>query len=86
MNAHNYTIEIPHFYSLVYHENGKSLTLEIDFRDQVPCIYASQIRSWDAPFQDIAISRDERDKILDTILSYLVDERGFEDVEIDNAS
>jgi len=85
MSKKAYSIEIPHFYSMVYREGNRTLTVEIDLRDTVPCLYLRQLNSWDPPGYGEAIVEADRDTIAERICDYLVNERGFRNVEVDRS-
>lgn len=79
----SYSIEVPHFYELVYSEGGRRLTLEIDLRDEVPCIYGRAIEKWAAPHDGETLSDEKRDQIIQRIYEYLTQVKKCPKVEIE---
>lgn len=77
----DYTVLIPHFYSLEYNEGNYKMTIEVDFRDAVPTLYFNLINNWDSPNENEIISPKKKEEILKNINDYLIKERGF-NVEI----
>jgi hypothetical protein len=78
----DFRVEIPHFYEIVYSEGGRSMSIEIDLRDPVPCLYRSALRGWLPPYDKEPISQDRKDEILERVHSFLLANK-FPKVEID---
>lgn len=78
-----YKIEVPHFYEIRYIEGDHSMTIEVDLRESVPCLYKSAIRAWDTPFSDEPISDGRTEEILQRVHEHLTRVRKFSRVEID---
>lgn len=80
----DYEIRIPHFYCLEYRENGRTMLLEIDFRDPVLYLDDALVTAWEAPYAGVKIVPAEKKHILDNVYDYLVTQRGFKNVEYGN--
>lgn len=80
----NYSILIPHFYSLEYYEDNRKMIIEIDFRDKPLYLDLSIINKWEDPYQTIEVTEDEKIRILNNIKDFLIHERGFTKVFIIN--
>lgn len=76
-----YKISIPHFYCLEYREKGRTMLLEIDFRDPVLYLDDTLVTAWEAPYTDEKIVPVEKKRILANVYDYLVRQRGFKNVE-----
>jgi len=76
-----YEIRIPHFYCLEYQENGRTIMLEIDFRDPVLYLDDELVTQWEPPYDGEKIAVAEKKRILANVYDYLVRQRGFKNVE-----
>ncbi len=74
-------INISHFYSLDYVENGKRLILEIDFREPVIYLSLDLIRGYESPYDNEIISLEEKHRIINNIYTYLK-KRGYDNVKL----
>lgn len=75
-----YSIAIPHFYCLEYSEENRKLTVDVDFREKTIYLSTSKISKWEDPFQAISIAEEEKVRIIKNIKKYLIEERGFSEV------
>ena len=82
----DYEISIPHFYCLEYREGGRTMLLEIDFRDSVIYLDDTLVMAWEAPHTGEIIASAEKKRILDNVYEYLTGERGFKNVEYAGSS
>lgn len=78
----DYFVEIPSTFYLHYSEGRKRLRIEMDFRDEFPVLSHRAVVSWDLPHSGDPISDEKRKEILEHIIYYLKDVRGF-DFEVD---
>ncbi len=79
----NFYIKTLHFYSFEYHENDKTMIVELDFRDKILYLTPTMITKWEEPFDDIEISPEEKLRILNNIRECLLERRRPEQVIID---
>lgn len=78
----DYFIEIPHFYSFVYHEGDKKMVVELDFRDRVLYLATSLLTKWEEPFEELEISYEKKIQMLHNIREYLLIRKPPEEVVI----
>ena len=77
-----YTITIPHFYCLEYSEQDKIMNVDIDFRDSIIYLNTCIISNWNPPHDSIILNENEKVDILNNIYNYLVNIRGFKNVNL----
>ena len=82
MSGHQ--IQIPHFYCLEYMESDKTMTVEIDFRDPVIYLSTPLIVAWNPPHDAETITESSKQRIIANIRDYLVNDRGFGNVKIED--
>jgi hypothetical protein len=73
----DFTVSIPHFYSLEYTEGDHVMTIEMDFREETPGLYFEAIKKWNPPHEGEAISDERREEILKNIAFFLTHIRKF---------
>jgi hypothetical protein len=78
----SFYIKVPHFYSLEYFEGDKKMVIEIDFRDRILYLDKDLITSWEKPFNDLEINREEKLQILNNIRECLLERREPDEVLI----
>lgn len=71
-----YKIKLSHFGSIEYFENGKSMQIDIDLREQVLEICLLCIQHWNSPFEDIDISQEEKYRIAQNVKNCLEKKTG----------
>lgn len=76
----NFYIKIPHFYSFEYHEGNKTMVIELDFREKILYLDIGLITKWEKPFDNFAISREEKLRILKNIRGCLLEKWRPEEV------
>jgi len=79
-----YQIQIPHFYCLEYTDGSKTMTVDIDFRDPVIYLSTSLIVAWNPPHDTETITELSKQRIITNIRNYLVNDRGFGNVKIED--
>ena len=67
----DYTVNIPHFYSLEYIEGDHKMTVEIDLRDTMPALYFNEIKNWGPPHQNENLTPEKKEQILENIVFFL---------------
>ncbi|HEX7453054.1 MAG TPA: hypothetical protein VF294_12245, partial [Polyangiaceae bacterium] len=82
----DYSIDVPHFYSLRYSDSARSMSLELDMRDSTPCIYVRAISAWDPPHEAEAVTETKRGEIVQRVYDFSRDVKGYDAVEIDRAT
>jgi hypothetical protein len=79
----DYEIRIPHFYCLEYEEQGRVMMLELDFRDPVLYLDRTLVTEWQPPDHELEIDPADKARIISNVYAYLVQQRGFDKVELD---
>ena len=74
----DFAVEIPSAFFLLYRERDREMKVEVDFRDPMPRLYRSAIRTWQYPHESKTVTDDDRERILSNIATYLRDVRRFD--------
>lgn len=81
----DYKVEVVSTFELGYREGEREMSIDIDFRDPSPVLYASVITQWRYPYEAESISPASRQRIIERISHYLRDVRGFTfEVDLEN--
>lgn len=59
------------------------MIIEVDFREKPIYLNTSMIRCWEDPYQAIVMSEEDKLRIINNIKKYLIEERGFSEVIIE---
>lgn len=78
-----YVIGAPHFYELEYREGDHVMSVEIDLRDPIPCIYKKTLVAWNPPHQDESVPEDKKEEILERLHEWLTRVKKFPRVDIE---
>lgn len=68
----NYFIKIPHFYSMEYHEDDKTMIIDLDFRDEILYLHPCLVKKWEPPYENIELSYKNKMRILHNIRKCLL--------------
>lgn len=79
----NYYIKTLHFYSFEYHENGRTMVIDLDFRDRILYLTPTMITKWEKPYDSSEISYGKKLQILHNIRECLLERRRPEEVIIE---
>ncbi len=80
-----FTIDAPHFYEIRYSEGDRSMAVELDLRDKVPCIYKKAIRKWDSPYHGDTVTDAKKEEIIQRVYEYLTVVKKYTEVEVDRS-
>ena len=78
------TVDIKGFHRVVYQEHKHVLYMEIDAREPVVEVDYFSIDHWEAPYQDEAISEEDRKRIMKnvyTILKMMLDHKNVKIID-----
>ena len=73
-------ISIPHFYCMEYSEGGRTMTIDIDFREPEIYISKSLITKWNSPYENENITVEKRNEIYKELKLYLIKRFGKDKV------
>ena len=72
MNSNDYSIKVPHFFCLEYHEHDKRMFVELDFREDLFFLSPQIITHWESPYEEVKIEMAEKRRILMNIREFLL--------------
>jgi hypothetical protein len=72
-----------YFYCLEYTEDGKTMDVDIDFRDATIHLNIDIIKGWNPPDDGLLLSNMEKGAIVRNMYEYLVNVRGFKNVKLE---